>query len=214
MFLETIAAISNVVLAFSAAVGAFAAIVGLNTWKKQATFERDSDLSRRVLHALFVLRNEIQTSRLMTEHGRLRRMMKGRMGERYNVLPEQEILQTGFEIDVSIFEHFEGAIDDAFIKVEALAVEADANWESKFSGLLVPLRLLRHELSSLRLCKLGTIDPSASIQSVDADVLRLKGMRDVEFRDVFEIDEFTKELEAAISVCESFLRTKMGQVSR
>lgn len=55
-----VTAIANIVLAVSAATGAVVAIVGLRTWRRELRGRTDFDLARRVMLAVYELRNEFR----------------------------------------------------------------------------------------------------------------------------------------------------------
>ena len=63
MSVEAWSAIANGIMAGAAVVGAYTAVKGVNTWRRQLTWQSDNELSRRILILLFRHRDAIASVR-------------------------------------------------------------------------------------------------------------------------------------------------------
>lgn len=194
-------ALGTIMTGCAAVAAAIAAFMGLDSWKHQATWQQDRDLARRLLIALFVLRDRIAEVRNPF-------MFEGeRTPDRSEAATKPLSPSEGTRL---AYSRRWSRVVDARREVEALALEADAVWGNRLRELLTSLYSLNHELYNVISIYLD------SVSNEDEEIRRefrtiLRNKRNILYDTKDEEDIFKNDYLTALNSIEDYLRKKIGR---
>jgi hypothetical protein len=201
---DWVSALANVVIAFAAIAAACAAFKGLDTWRQQTIWQRDHELARKCLVALYSLRDRVyevrypfiyenEVSSEKEEDEELMRAPSSKMRRAYG-------------------RRF-SRVNEAQIEVQALLRESDAIWGGSVSNLYKKVHELNHELFmtvSFYLDEISATDPEMRKELREVR----KKKRDILRDTMDETDEFRVDYNSALLPIESYLASKLGRVGQ
>ncbi len=210
MSVEAWSAIANGIMAGAAVVGAYTAVKGVNTWRRQLTWQSDNELSRRILILLFRHRDAIASVRHPAVF----------QAEVTDAMADVEIeleLSNGHRKHletVSVYERRWAKITEVRSELYPALLEADAVWGSEVRALIDPIYKLELELRMYlqNWFRVMEVDREGSRRAAAEKSLRKK--RDVLYDDFSEDDEFNKDYSIALMPLEKFLRDKLGSLRK
>jgi hypothetical protein len=210
---DYISAIANLVMAFAAIGGALTAVVGLNSWKKQRTFERDSELARKILVVLYRYTTALHVARTGVEQGNLRRQSSYQYLQESKVNPDlldedsDAYEKWSYEREVEIHEHFYSEIESCLTELRTLTFEAEAIWPDGFANLYFFLSRFEIEWKQAVGFYLSYLSPDTP--NKEAAYLSYDPVRHICVRERWEADEFDNRLKEVTKTAEAYLRKKL-----
>jgi len=203
---EAISALGNILVAGAAIAGAIAAFMGLNTWRKQAEWQIDRDLAKRVYLAALKHRRAIDSARHPVMYS----------GEMQVPAEQLEKMNVPDRYDAGVIyayeKRWEKVIETAE-ELDAILLESDVAWGSSLRDILLPIFVLRTELKLYIRTFLHAHHHGNGPQT-DVYHRMLAKRRDVLYADTGdEDDEFSREIATHFSNVEEFLRKKLGRAS-
>jgi hypothetical protein len=192
--------IENAATAVAVLGGAGIALAGLNTWKKQLRGQTDYDLARRLMKAVYKVRNEIQEVRSPWIMGSETEKAVKTMGlEGFDKDNEQKQMGAVYELRYQ-------RVAACWVELETAVLEAEATWGSEWTGVIKDLEACVRELrSAFRLFVLEYERPGSSPekQKEISDIINSR-------RDKSK-DKFAQEIDAAVRKFEDVARPHLGQ---
>ncbi|MFO1201292.1 MAG: hypothetical protein U1E58_01505 [Tabrizicola sp.] len=188
-------------MAGAAIGGAAAAFMGLGTWKKQITWQNDSDLARRVLlsayryrDAVFALRNpRISGFEMVPENGRITPGQNTVAGTATAMIRRLTLLRS------------------ARTELEGVLQEVEAQWGEQFKQSFG--EIFNEESKLFRAVQLfiQSLDDEAPKEDRVRLMQRMKEGGNIHFHSsAVDQDEFSKNFESLISSVSKLLRQKIG----
>lgn len=182
---EIISIIKDVVTIISLGIGAYIALNGLNTWKRQLTVQAEYNLARRLLIAVYKFRDAIHSaSASIKVH-----IEVFNVTDKYTDISKESIKEDFAELENT----------DANLKVELL--EAETTWgdDPQFNSLIRNLTFKKYPLNSLRDKYLFSNIEDIPEENKTADITTMK--------------EFGQEVREAVRHIENLLRPKLKLTS-
>ncbi len=184
-FQDIVTLAKDIVTGLAACIAAYIGLVGLDTWKKQLTANAEHELARRVLVAVYKVRDAIEGCRLSAWEG------------------DSEIVDVTKKIHDMNFEKLDTA--KAGLDVELLEAEAVWGGELDYRTWVVRLTAIIQTLKfaystyywDYRLSEAAASDEKAEAYSI----LFTKG--------TYPKDEFSIQIDKAVQQVEDFLRPKL-----
>ena len=203
---EALSAIANIIVGLSAFAAAIAAFIGLDTWKKQFSWQQDHELARRALLAFYAFRDSLFAVR---SHA--------------IATSEMEIRDKDDSHSKARSEYSAGVIN-AYRKrwerhqpngraLEAIILEADVIWGPTLKNHALEVQTLEYELKG----RVGTFLSAHHMDEGAAQETYLE--YDTRQRDILhdtwgdERDEFRSDYVSAMKPIEEYLRHKLGRKS-
>ncbi|OYX43626.1 MAG: hypothetical protein B7Z02_08805 [Rhodobacterales bacterium 32-67-9] len=200
---EAWSALANWVMAIAAAAGAFAAYIGLNTWKSQSIWQADHELARKALITLYRYRDSLYSVR----HPAMRNDETRLDGDDAEHLSADQQRRQGV---IVAYTRRWGQHAHAKNELDALLIEADAVWGPELTSLVKPLRDLEHELFVYIVLHLDAhLRIDTDLQKSYREILRTK--RDILYDVMSEKDEFRMDFSHHLGAAEDYLRDKLGR---
>jgi hypothetical protein len=197
-------ALANLLLAGAAVAAAIAAFMGLSTWKNQRIWERDHELARRSLIAIYSLRDKVNEVRSPF-------MFDGeRQPDKDAPDAEKDSWAAGTR---RAYARRWGKVREAQVEVRSILREADAVWGGQLSKLYEYLHALNHELFVTVSLYLDEISETDLETKKELRELR-KEKRDILYDLGVERDEFRAEYDRAIAPIEAYLGEKLGRLTK
>lgn len=202
-------------LGAAAAMGTMvAAFLGLSTWRAQLHGGSDFELARRLLAAVYRMRNAIQRARspLISAF-------------EYADRPGRPPDESPFDVKLSsedyaqVFERRYKPLDDARAELDALLLEAEALWGKAIAQPVTALRSITHELYGavgqfVEEMK-GGDDPSPWGKEERARRLALRyRLREILFWRSTPEDLFAAELQSTVEKFEAIARNHLPRAER
>lgn len=202
-----IGALGQILMAGAAVAGAVAAYMGLNTWKHQSRYDRDSGLARRLLLSLYRYREAIialrspfifssEAPERMTEEDKWSHGDKNR-----------------FLSNARVYERRWKSVASTRSELHAVLLEADATWGSELRNRFNRLFDLQAELNIEVSNSLDASDPALPEFQRRSAQEALRKSRTVMYELSSERDEFSREFGSVVKEIEDFLRPKVDAKS-
>jgi len=172
-------------LAAAAVVGAFVAIAGLRTWKKQLKIQSEYELSRRLLQGVLRIRDALQSVR-------------------------NPIVPLAFEEKRSAYEERLSRVQSALRQVEPDFLEAEVLWGEAVVEAISTLRQVYGKLIARVNEYLWVKNPNPEVwQTVDRNPERLRRLEEFVFDIGRDDDPYRNELQEAVRRFESIVRPRL-----
>ena len=195
---DWVSALANVAMAAAAIAAAWAAIGGINSWRKQAVWQRDHELARKLLVCQYSLRDQLYAVRNPFMSGAEWEPQEG-----------EEAAKTKADEKRLAYSRRWERFSERAREREALLLEADAIWGKGLRIFVKDLRELEHEL--YRTVHLYLDECSSHDEEMRRDLRELrKSKRDILFELSEEKDSFRSDYAKAEVSFEDFLRGKLG----
>lgn len=201
---DVFSVLGTVVSAVGVALAAWVGFSGLATWRRQNKGTSDHDLSRRLLIDLYRLRDSI---------GHVRNpFVFGSEGEDVALNKGMSSLQVSYRNTASSYRIRFTQLDEIRVRLNTSLLESEAVWGGELKSRFQPIFKLQHELLLNVRAYLISINPDEEEDKVHAYRRILKNRRDVLYEEPLDgEDVFKRELDAALSRVEDFLRPKLIQ---
>lgn len=198
---HVLSTLANAILAGAAVAASIAAFLGLDTWKKQKIWDRDHELARRSLVALYSLRDKVYEVRNPF-------MFEGeRKPDKDAPEAEKESWAAGTR---RAYARRWSHVRETTIDVRSLLREADAVWGGELSALYETVSKLNHELFVAVSLYLDAVSESDPEMRKELNAIR-KEKRDILYELSGDKDEFRADYAKALEPIESYLGGKLGR---
>ena len=192
--------VQGVILTLAAIVGAVVAIVGLRTWRAQLKGNTEYDLSRRLLKAIYRVRDELDyVRRPLITWGEIA------AAAQEAGIDKPELNPTDKRIDAAVRARRWKYLQEALSAMDVEELEAEVIWGS----------LAKESIANLRTCvqQLRRAEMELELRKDDMETPTDRG-RIVELRRVLNgsgdaDDEFANGVRSAVQVAEGFLRPRL-----
>ena len=193
----------DVVTALAALTGGIVAILGLKAWRKQLKGKTDYQLARRLLRAVYEVRDDIRLIRSPFQSA----------AEIAQALKETGVSGSfqdpdfDFKTDQAVYQIRWGKLHEALSNLRVEQLEAEVSWGNEVSTRLRPLRecisklkvAIRHHLRQLSRPQVGKHEPDAeAMEALDRIIYEYGGSA--------EDEVFTNEIRKAVENIEEFLK--------
>lgn len=197
--------LANLLLAGAAIAASVAAFLGLNTWRKQLSWQADHELSRKTLILLYRLRDATFSLRhpaiwSSESDAAMEGIERPRREEEIRFLETTRVYEKRWE-----------KITEVRSELYPLFLEGDAVWGVAYRDLRRPLLDLEIELRLVIQNYLRAIDPNRSEATRGAASKLLRKKRDIMYDTLDESDEFKRDYSCAFEPLEITLREKLGR---
>jgi hypothetical protein len=197
--LEIITIIKDIIITLAAILASILGVIGLNTWRRELKGKSQYLKAKEILNAVYKVREAFKYVRnpaifsseypkeLLDKFGSLKKEFR-------------------FEGNVQVYESRFKVLQEAFIKLEELNIDAQVEWGSEFQYVIDPLRKCRAEL-------LITIQDFLASKKENYDDRYKNALTKAEERSILyfigpnsEHDKFTPEIDNAVLEFEKILR--------
>ena len=202
--IEKITFVKELILVGVAIFGAYVAHQGLGTWQRQLKGQSEYELSRRILINLFKYRDAINNARSSVMWAN---EMPSPPEEKAKEMDRDQIIFYGQE------KAYEGRwkriLDQKSILCADL-LEAEAIYGDELKKLFDKIFKLEYELLIQTRFHLKLLNPDTKEHIRESTTQALKNTREIIYCDLpYEIDEYQKDLLAAISEVEAYTKPKL-----
>jgi len=194
--------------ASAATIGSFVALVGLSSWRRQLHGQSDHELARRILVALFKMRDAIQDVR---NPALFSSEMPDPPAEKRETMSAEQIRFFGTS---QAYERRWEKVGRLQTELYADIVEAEALWGAESKGLLDAIYGLNTELRQNVVDYLTLQNPEVDERRKNVISNVRKHKRDILYSGPgmdSDNDQFAEDYEAAIRRVESYLMPKLGR---
>jgi hypothetical protein len=175
----------DILTGIAALVAAYVGLRGFDAWKRQLTANAERDLARRVLVAVYKVRDAVEGCRVLAWEG------------------DSDIVDVTKKIHDMKFE----ILDETKAGLDAELLEAKAVWGSE-EAYQHFVRQLQNTIHTLKAAYSRYYSPTYI--SEDIDSMGKRGEAKILFtKTTFRKDEFSTELERTVNEVEDFLRPKL-----
>ncbi|MGY2215670.1 hypothetical protein [Pseudomonas sp. SDO558_S425] len=195
--------IGTIVSAIGVGLAGWVGFSGLATWRRQNKGTADHDLSRRLLIDLYKLRDSIG-------HVRNPVILGGEGGSAEDEPKNLNFLQMSYRNSVRAYQNRFALVAEVRARLATSIIESEAVWDAELKTRFASIFKLQHELWVNVSTYLVTANPDENEDRVRSYQKILNGRRDVLYESPLEgDDDFKKELDAALSQVEDYLRPKL-----
>lgn len=200
---DVFSVIGIVVSAIGVGLAAWVGFSGLATWRRQNKGTADHDLSRRLLIDLYKLRDCIS-------HVRNPVILGGEGGVPEDEAKNLTFSQISYRNTARAYQSRFTMVAEVRARLATSILESEAVWDAELKSLFTPIYKLQHELWINVSTYLVSINPDEVEGRVLSYQKILSERRDVLYESPLEgDDDFKKEMDAALSNVEDYLRPKL-----
>mgnify|MGYP006431591917 CR=1 FL=1 len=200
--------IKEVVITISAIIGSIVAIWGLKTWKAQIKGKTEYDLARRILKAVYKVRESINTIRV--PFITTREIEKAMQDTGYS---EQEIKEKihSYKSDQAVYNYRYKSLSDSMSELRVELLEAEVHWGKEIYERMKPLNesIGKLRVNIFRLIRLKKRKSQGGIKLTKEE---RKEMDEVIYQISQDPEEnaFTKEVHLAVEHLEEFIKPHLA----
>lgn len=196
--------IKDVITGLSAFTAAVIAIMGLQEWKKQLKGKTEYELAQRLLRATYKVRESFAGVRNPFQSA----------AEIYNAMKDSNIEgdpindpKTCAQSEGAVYEKRWQKVQEAFVELESISLEAEAIWG----------QTVRDNLKSLQTCASTlAINIKTHLQNIEKPPSNYDREAEKKINDIIygwpgnsENNTFSKEINSAVSKMENFLKPRL-----
>ena len=203
--MEIITTLKDIVIAIAAAVGAWIAYQGLNTWNRQLKGSAEYELARRLLKCTYKLRDALKGVR---HPAMWAAEMPSPPAEDAKSMKWDERHYYGLS---RAYEMRWQKVADIRTELQAEALEAETLWGQDVHQQFKQLYDLQVELLMAVRNYLSVSDPSELPETKKALQEIRRKQRNILYDHLTDEDEFTRDINSAISSIETYLKPHLRQ---
>lgn len=199
-----IGVLKDLVLTAAAVTGAYVAIKGLGTWRRQLRGQSEYELSRRILLTLFKYREAMNGARnpVMWAHE-----MPSLPREEAAVLTDEQV--HFFGVSKAYQNRWDKVLEQRRL-LDADLLESEVMWSGDLRVICAPIFKLESELAGAIRRNLDLRNPDKDDETKTHIELFNKRVRDVLYEDLgVDVDPFKKDLSGAVIEVEKYLKPKL-----
>lgn len=207
-----LADVQQVVMTLAAAVGAYAALSGVNAWRKQLTGKTEYEVGVAVLRALYKIREAVKhVRRPYMRLGEVVAAVGAATGTPLDVTDIDdfdEFMETGRSV---AYESRWRGVSEALQDLDVARLEAEVIWGGEASSLLSELRSLVNEL---RLSLNDYLEDREDPEIMEYTSEQRAQLKAIVIGRGDAGDEFNNRVEALVARIEQFVRPLLGHKRR
>jgi hypothetical protein len=194
------------IVSISAVIGVFIAVSGLRTWRKELKGKSEYQKAKDVLKAVYRVRNGFMVVRSpwmdASEYPK-------------ECFDESGHFKEGSEFEAHLYAYQTRMknLEEAFTELENQTLDAQVEWGKEFVGVIIPLRLCRHQLVVAIQNHLQTRKTYGGRELSPEEKKDIRPKLYYICEDDPNIDPFTTQINQAIEGFEKRLRPHVGRKS-